>query len=88
VLGRDGGVIFIPRNSPKRWCKESEHTRLHDIFGTSGFGSRNTPPARSIGEWTPEIEADFTQWMKDNIDKLPVDRAAVQEFIAARALFK
>ena len=32
----------------------------------------------------PEIEADFTQWMKDNIDKLPVNRAAVQEYIALR----
>jgi len=26
-----------------------------------------------------EIEADFVQWMKDNIDKLPVARAAVQD---------
>ena len=36
-------------------------------------------------DWTPEIEADFTQWMKDNIDKLPVSHAAVQEYIDALA---
>jgi hypothetical protein len=32
-------------------------------------------------EWTPEIEADFRQWMRDNIDKLPVSHAGVQEYL-------
>ena len=33
VLGRDGGVMFIPPQLAMRVVQESERTRLHDIFG-------------------------------------------------------
>jgi hypothetical protein len=34
--------------------------------------------------WSDEIEKDFTQWLKDNIDKLPVGKEQVQEYIKER----
>ena len=84
VLGRDGGVIFIPPQLAEQVVQDSEHTRLHDIFGHQRLREQKYTAGQIDRDWTPEIEADFTQWMKDNIDKLPVSRAAVQEYIASR----
>ena len=83
VLGRDGGVIFIPPQLAEQVVQDSEHTRLHDIFGHQRLREQKYTAGQIDRDWTPEIEADFTQWMKDNIDKLPVSRAAVQEYIAS-----
>lgn len=84
VLGRDGGVIFIPPQLAEQVVQESEHTRLHDIFGHQRLREQKYTAGQIDREWTPEIEADFTQWLKDNIDKLPIGHAAVQEYIDAR----
>ena len=85
VLGRDGGVMFIPPQLAERVVQESERTRLHDIFGHQRLREQKYTAGQIDRDWTPEIEADFTQWMKDNIDKLPISHAAVQEFLDARA---
>ena len=85
VLGRDGGVIFIPPQLAMRVVQESERTRLRDIFGHLRLKEQKYTAGQIDRGWTPEIEADFTQWMKDNIDKLPVSRAAIQEFLDMRA---
>ncbi len=85
VLGRDGGVIFIPPQLAMRVVQESERTRLRDIFGHLRLKEQKYTAGQIDRGWTPEIEADFTQWMKDNIDKLPVNHAAIQEFLDLRA---
>ena len=85
VLGRDGGVIFIPPQLAMRVVQESERTRLRDIFGHLRLKEQKYTAGQIDRGWTPEIEADFTQWMKDNIDKLPVSHAAIQEFLDLRA---
>jgi len=84
VLGRDGGVIFIPPQLAEKVVQDSEHTRLRDLFGHQRLREQKYTAGQIDREWTPEIDADFNQWMKDNIDKLPVNRAAVQEYIASR----
>jgi regulator of RNase E activity RraA len=84
VLGRDGGVIFIPPQLAEKVVQDSEHTRLRDLFGHQRLREQKYTAGQIDREWTPEIGADFNQWMKDNIDKLPVNRAAVQEYIALR----
>jgi hypothetical protein len=68
-----------------RVVQESERTRLHDIFGHLRLKEQKYTAGQIDRDWTPEIEADFTQWMKNNIDKLPVNHAAIQEFLDARA---
>src|SRR4051812_40870924 len=85
VLGRDGGVIFIPPQLAQKVVQESERTRLRDIFGHLRLKEQKYTAGQIDRGWTPEIEADFTQWMKDNIDKLPVAKAAIQEFLDLRA---
>ena len=80
VLGRDGGVIFIPPQLAEKVVQESERTHLHDLFGHQRLNEKKYTAGQIDREWTPEIEADFTQWLKDNIDKLPIARAQVQEF--------
>jgi regulator of RNase E activity RraA len=85
VLGRDGGVMFIPPQLAERVVQESERTRLHDIFGHQRLKEQKYTAGQIDRDWTPEIEADFTGWMKDNIDKLPISHAAVQEFLDYRA---
>jgi len=84
VLGRDGGVIFIPPQLAQQVVQDSEHTRLHDLFGHQRLREQKYTAGQIDRDWTPEIEADFTAWLKDNIDKLPVSHAAIQEFIATR----
>ena len=85
VLGRDGGVIFIPPQLAEKVVQDSEHTRLRDTFGHQRLREQKYTAGQIDRGWTPEIEADFVQWMKDNIDKLPVSHAAVQEYIDALA---
>jgi regulator of RNase E activity RraA len=85
VLGRDGGVMFIPPELAARVVQESEHTRLRDTFSHQRLREQKYTGGQIDREWTPEIEADFTQWMKDNIDKLPVSHVAVQEYLDMRA---
>ena len=85
VLGRDGGVIFIPPQLAVTVVQESERTRLRDIFGHLRLKEQKYTAGQIDRDWTPEIEADFSQWMKDNIDKLPVSRAAIQEYLDLRA---
>ena len=84
VLGRDGGVIFIPPQLAERVVRESERTRLHDIFGHLRLTEKKYTAGQIDREWTPEIEADFTGWLKANVNKVPVDKTAAQEFIAER----
>jgi regulator of RNase E activity RraA len=83
VLGRDGGVMFIPPQLAEKVVQDSEHTRLRDTFGHLRLREQKYTAGQIDREWTPEIEADFVQWMRDNIDKLPVTHAAVQEYIDA-----
>jgi regulator of RNase E activity RraA len=84
VLGRDGGVMFIPPELAERVVQDSEHTRLRDTFSHQRLREQKYTGGQIDRDWTSEIEADFTQWMKDNIDKLPVSHAAVQEYIDSR----
>ena len=85
VLARDGGVIFIPPQLAERVVQQSERTHLRDTFGHQRLNEGKYTAGQIDREWTPEIEADFTGWLKANIDKLPVARAQVQEFLDDRA---
>jgi regulator of RNase E activity RraA len=85
VFGRDGGVMFIPPQLAMKVVQDSEHTRLRDTFSHQRIREKKYTGGQIDREWTPEIEADFTQWMKDNIDKLPANHAAVQEYLDLRA---
>src|SRR5687768_10442204 len=84
VLGRDGGVIFIPPQLAERVVKSSELTRLRDEFGHERLRARTYTAGQIDGRWSDAIEADFTAWLRQNIDRLPVARAHIDEILKQR----
>lgn len=84
VLGRDGGVIFIPPQLAERVVQSSELTRLRDEFGHERLRAGTYTAGQIDGRWTEAIEADFTAWLRQNIDRLPVARAQVEAILKTR----
>ncbi len=84
VLGRNGGVIFIPPQLAERVVQASELTRLRDTFGIARLRTGTYTAGQIDGRWSEAIEADFTTWLRANIDNLPVGRAEVEEILKKR----
>lgn len=84
VLGRDGGVLFIPPQLAERVVQYSEITHLRDMFGHQRLREGKYTAGQIDTGWTPAIEADFTGWLKENLDKLPVAREQVEEILKRR----
>ena len=84
VLGRDGGVIFIPPQLAEQVVRSSEITRLRDEFGHARLRAKVYTAGQIDGRWTDAIEADFTRWLRENIDHLPVARPQIEEILKQR----
>ena len=84
VLGRDGGVVFIPPQLAEQVVRTSEITRLRDEFGHARLRAGVYTAGQIDGRWTAAIEADFTQWLRQNIDRLPVARPQIEEILQQR----
>jgi regulator of RNase E activity RraA len=84
VLGRDGGVIFIPPQLAEQVVRTSELTRLRDEFGHARLRAGVYTAGQIDGRWTDAIEADFTAWLRQNVDRLPVARAQIEEILKQR----
>ncbi len=84
VLGRDGGVIFIPPQLAEKVVKTSEVVHLRDLFGHQRLKEGKYTAGQIDTRWSPEIERDFSQWLNQNIDRLPVAREQIQEILKER----
>jgi regulator of RNase E activity RraA len=84
VLGRDGGVIFIPPHLAEKVVKTSEIVRLRDMFGHQRLREQKYTPGQIDSRWSDEIEKDFSQWLNAHIDKLPVPKEQIQEYLKTR----
>lgn len=84
VLGRDGGVIFIPPHLAERVVETSEIVRLRDMFGHQRLREGVYTPGQIDSRWSDEIERDFSQWLNDHIDELPVPKEQIQELLDTR----
>jgi regulator of RNase E activity RraA len=84
VLGRDGGVIFIPPHLAEEVAQYSELTRLRDLFGHQRLREGRYTAGQIDTAWSAAIEADFTGWLRENIDKLPVARDQVEQILERR----
>jgi regulator of RNase E activity RraA len=84
VLGRDGGVIFIPPQLAEQVVQSSELTRLRDLFGHQRLREGKYTAGQIDTGWPAPIEADFTGWLRENIDKLPVAREQIEEILKRR----
>lgn len=84
VLGRDGGVIFIPPHLLEKVVKTSEIVRLRDMFGHQRLREGKYTPGQIDSKWSDEIEKDFSKWLNDHIDRLPVPKSMIQELLKQR----
>lgn len=84
VLGRDGGVSFIPAHLAEKVVITSEIVRLRDMFGHERIREGKYTAGQIDMRWADDIERDFSQWLNDHIDELPVPKAQIQEFLKNR----
>jgi len=84
VLGRDGGVMFIPPHLAEKVVKVSEIVRLRDMFGHLRLREQKYTPGQIDSRWSNEIEKDFSKWLNDHINELPVPKEQIQELLKKR----
>ena len=84
VLGRQDGVIFIPAHLAEQVVQTSELVSLRDMFGKGCLREGRYTPGQIDARWPDEIEAEFSRWLEDHIEGLPVPRDAIQELLKAR----
>lgn len=84
VLGKEGGVVFIPPHLAEQVVVTSEIVRLRDMFGHERLREGVYTAGQIDTRWTDEIERDFSRWLEAHIDELPVPREQIQEILDKR----
>jgi regulator of RNase E activity RraA len=84
VLGKTGVVVFIPPQLAERVVKTSEIVRLRDQFGHLRLREGKYTAGQIDARWTDEIEKDFSKWLNDHINELPVGKEQIQEYLKDR----
>jgi regulator of RNase E activity RraA len=84
VLAKREGVIFIPAHLAEKVVKRAEAIMLRDRFGHQRLKEGKYTPGQIDGAWSDEIKADFFQWLKENMDDLPVPKKVIQEILEKR----
>jgi regulator of RNase E activity RraA len=85
VLGKDGGVLFIPPQFAEKVVRSSEITRLRDIFGHQRLREKKYTAGQIDTRWSEPIESDFTAWLRENMNQLPVAKEQIQEILKERS---
>ena len=76
--------MFIPAHLAEKVVVTSEIVRLRDLFGISRLKEGIYTPGQIDNKWTDEIEKDFSQWLNDHMDELPVPKEQIQELLKKR----
>ncbi len=84
VLGKMGVVVFIPPHLAERVVTTSEIVRLRDMFGHQRIKEGKYTAGQIDTRWSDEIEKDFSKWLNDHINELPVGKAQIQEYLKDR----
>jgi 4-hydroxy-4-methyl-2-oxoglutarate aldolase len=84
VLAKEEGVIFIPAFLAEKVVITSEVVRLRDLFGITRLKEGKYTPGQIDNKWSEEIEKDFSKWIRDHIDQLPVPKEQIKELIKKR----
>lgn len=84
VLGKMGVVVFIPPHLAERVVVTSEIVRLRDMFGHQRIKEGKYTAGQIDTRWSDEIEKDFSKWLNEHIDKLPVPKETIQNFLKDR----
>ncbi|MBN2588570.1 MAG: RraA family protein [Sedimentisphaerales bacterium] len=70
VLAKEMGIVFIPPHIAESVVIQSEQTRLRDTFAHIGVMEGRFTAQQADGGFTPAMNQEFTQWLKDNIDNI------------------
>ena len=84
VLAKKEGVIFIPAHLAEEIVVTSEVVRLRDMFGITRLKEGVYSPGEIDNKWSDEIEKDFSKWLNDHIDELPVPKEQIKELLKKR----
>jgi hypothetical protein len=84
ILGKREGVIVVPAHLAEKVVKTAELIRLRDAFGFERLKAAVYSPGQIDDRWTDEIEKDFSGWLNDHIDDLPVPMEQIQELLKER----
>lgn len=84
VLAKKEGVVFIPAHLAKKVVITSEVVRLRDLFGITRLKEGRYTPGQIDNKWSDEIEKDFSKWLQDHIDELPVPKEQIKELLKKR----
>ncbi len=84
VLAKREGVIFIPSHLAEKVVVTSEVVRLRDMFGITRLKEGKYTPGQIDTKWSDEIERDFSQWLRDHMDELPVAKEEIQKLLEKR----
>ena len=84
VLAKREGVMCIPPQLAEIVCKTGEVVQLRDMFGFERIKEGVYTPGQIDQRWTDDMEKDFSRWLNDHIDKLPVPREQIQELLKER----
>ena len=84
VLGKLGVVVFIPPHLAEKVVTTSEIVRLRDMFGHQRLREGKYTAGQIDARWSDDIEKDFSKWLNDHINELPVGKAQIQEYLKDR----
>ncbi|WP_235921186.1 RraA family protein [Foetidibacter luteolus] len=84
VLGKLGVVVFIPPHLAEKVVTTSEIVRLRDLFGHQRLKEGTYTAGQIDARWSDEIEKDFSRWLNDHINELPVGKQQIQEYLKDR----
>lgn len=84
VLGKEGAVTFIPAHLAEKVVKISEIVQLRDMFGHQRIKEKKYNAGQIDTRWSDEIEKDFSAWLNQHLDKLPVPKEQIQEYLKER----
>ena len=84
VLAKREGVMCIPPQLAELVCKTGEIVQLRDVFGFQRIKEGTYTPGQIDQRWSDVMEKDFSKWLNDHIDSLPVPRAQIQELLKER----
>jgi regulator of RNase E activity RraA len=84
VLGKLGVVVFVPPHLAEKVCTTSEIVRLRDMFGHQRLREGKYTAGQIDAKWSDDIEKDFSKWINDHINELPVPKETIQQFLKDR----
>lgn len=85
ALAKNQGIVFIPPHLVEEIVLTAEIVQLRDEFGQMRMRDGVYSAGQIDTEWTPEIEDDFLNWVRENrMDQLPVPLDEMQDFLQQR----